>query len=66
MTDINICGMLRDMDSMDAGQFVECKFVIPRCGQVAGGGDLTLRLDAESAKLLMRGDHVSIHLRPAP
>jgi hypothetical protein len=47
----------------NAGKFVELKFIIPECGEVTGGGMLTLCVSPEDAKLYMLGDKYYVHLR---
>jgi len=62
--DLGICMRLMMIsNAFDAGKFVELRFVIPECGEIAGGGELTLRIDAIDAHAYMLGDKYYIHLR---
>ena len=61
--DLGICIKLVAISNpFDADHLVELKFRIPECDDVAGG-DLLLRVNAESAKKYMLGDTYYIHLR---
>lgn len=62
--DLGICMALMQISvPFDAGKYVELRFVIPQCGEIAGGGELTLRIDALDAPAYMLGDKYYIHLR---
>jgi len=64
--ELGICMRLMAISKpFDAGRYVELKFVIPECGEVAGGGDLTLRVDAidHVGRVWMLGDEYYITMR---
>ena len=62
--DLGICMRLEAIsDPFDAHRFVELKFQIPECGEVAGGGELRLRIAPRDAVHFMLGDKFYIHLR---
>ena len=63
--DLTICLQLMAIHSLDAGTHVELKFVIPACGEVAGG-DLTLRVTPEAGERYLLGDKLVLHLRGSP
>ena len=63
--DLTICLTLKAIHTLDAGTHVELKFVIPECGEVAGG-DLTLRVAPEAGERYMLGDRLVLHLRASP
>ena len=63
--DLTICLQLKAIHSLDAGTHVELKFVIPACGDVAGG-DLTLRVTPEAGERYLLGDKLVLHLRGSP
>jgi hypothetical protein len=63
--DLTICLQLKAIHSLNAGQQVELKFVIPHCGEV-DGGDLTLRLSPIAAQPYLLGDNLVLHLRGMP
>jgi len=63
--DLSICLTLKSIHTLDAGTHVELKFVIPECGDVAGG-DMTLRMTPEAGERYLLGDKLFIHIRGAP
>ena len=63
--DLSICLTLKAIHTLDAGTHVELKFVIPECGEVAGG-DLLLRVTPEAGTRYLLGDKLVLHLRGSP
>ena len=62
--DLGVCMRLKSIsNTFDAGKFVELSFVIPECGEIEGGGELTLRINPLDAPAYMLGDKYYIHLR---
>ena len=63
--DLTICLQLKAIHTLDCGTKVELKFVIPECGEVAGG-DLLLRVTPEAGTRYLLGDKLVLHLRGSP
>ena len=63
--DLTICLELKAIHTLDAGTHVELKFVIPECGDVAGG-DLILRVTPAAGERYLLGDKLVLHLRGSP
>jgi len=62
--DLGICMKLKAISHpFSKGTLCELKFTIPECGEVVGGGMLTLLVSPEDAKRYMLGDGYYVHLR---
>jgi len=60
---ISICAILRLIsEPFDNNTTVELKFVLPSCGEIAGGGDITLRIVSSDRALYMVGDQYTMQL----